>query len=163
MPMNIRRTVFAENAMADDEKKTGKIKLIAVTIAVTIFLSWQIYFLINLFAYFDPVNLCYVNINSSASSGEEISRAGLLFLKNNDMASYGFVCQNIEVINEGLCRLTHTRTERGKYDGCYIKGSKIVYITPSGIYPDDQRGAIGVADSLKVLAGYSHDFWQGKK
>lgn len=120
------------------------------------------YFFVNIFNYWDLPGLCYISIDSVGLSGntKTIGKA-LSLLKKHDPAGYRMVCRYVDRINERRCVGSDWNIDpahRG-YDasGCYIRGSKIIYVKP-----DESDSATTIAERagvIKKYAEYSKRFW----
>jgi len=133
--------------------------LYPLIIIFLLFLTYIIFYSYN--NYVDPFNLCVINIDQDTQGGNRKTiQAALGKLKNTDKSSYEDVCRHVSLISENFCPIYHTYGGSWQYNnqpGCYIKGSKIIYINPTKENTDsiiDQR-----AEAIKKYANFSKDYW----
>lgn len=141
-----------------------KIKKYFKKFAWVFFVFLIFYFFLNFFNYFDPLNFCYIKIDSDFLRGNEktIKKAIKLLKKENKIA-YKTLCGYINTISEKNCFTSsqNISLEDWDKDGCYIKGSKIIYIKPEKDKGDtiiNERKII-----IKKYSEYSRDFWTNTK
>src|SRR3990167_3362570 len=112
----------------------------------TFFVAIVIFFAIfsigaNLFSYFDPLTFCYIGIENDFLGGNQKTvKEAIRLLKKEDIQSYKTLCKNVDTIVEEYCRAADPRV-RGQEvginePGCYISGSKIIYLIPSKMESD---------------------------
>lgn len=118
------------------------------------------YFFINIFNYFSPLNFCYIKIDGDFLRGNEKTiRKAIKLLKKENKQAYNTLCGYINTISEKNCYTTSqniSREEREK-DGCYIKGSKVIYLKPE---KGENNEVINKRkNAIKKYSEYSKDFW----
>ncbi len=126
----------------------------------TFFIFLAFYFFVNFFNYFDPLNFCYIKIDGDFLRGNESTiKKAIKFLRKENKLAYKTLCAHIDTISEKNC-FTSSRNvsmEDWEKDGCYIKGSKIIYLKPekreSNIIINKRKV------SLKKYSEYGKDFW----
>ncbi|OGE33496.1 hypothetical protein A3J19_05395 [Candidatus Daviesbacteria bacterium RIFCSPLOWO2_02_FULL_41_8] len=113
--------------------------------------------------YIDIFNSCNIAVDKDFLDGnrktiiEAISR-----IKDQDKEGYKDVCKYVNLVSENFCPIYHTYGGALQYNnqpGCYIKGSRIIYINPSKEDTDDiidQR-----AEAIINYANLSKNYWLG--
>lgn len=86
--------------------------------------------------YVDYPNGCNIRINGDILNGNAntIYRA-IKQIRDKDPDTYKILCSNIKYINESNCVYAEKDDSRlavKQTDGCYIKGTGIIYLTPDG-------------------------------
>src|SRR3989338_8567134 len=85
------------------------------------------------------------------------SWVGIIQLKKENKESYKTLCRYVDVILEQYCINGMPNPRLTDKDGCYIKGSKVIYIKPERQNTDliiQKR-----AEILKKYSAYSKKFW----
>ena len=126
------------------------------------FIFLAFYFFVNIFNYFDPLNFCSIKIDGDFLRGNENTiKKAIKLLKKEDRVAYKTLCAYIDTISEHNC-FTSSRNfskEDWDKDGCYIKGSRAIYLKTeegeSDFIVNKRKTAI------KKLSEYSKDFWRG--
>jgi hypothetical protein len=148
--------------------KYEKIKSWIVGIAIV---SLFLYFGMNTLSYFDPINMCYINIEKDVLSGNrETIKKAIKMVKRNSSSDYRNLCKYISNIQERHCMggdwhfgATQTAESIPGYfsTGCYILGTKTIYLLPE---ENDSASIIEKrANALIKYSAYSKDFWTHKK
>jgi hypothetical protein len=129
-------------------------------------LAMFILFLIYIFIYssnnyIDIFNFCAIDIYEDVHEGnKETIKVALKTIKNTDKSSYEDVCRYVELIDENLCPIDHAYGGAWTYNnqpGCYVKGSRVIYISPNQSSKDSivtQR-----AQAIRKYAGLSKTYW----
>lgn len=117
-------------------KLRSKLKGFSVILGLIITLFVIFSFSANIFSYFDPVNLCYIGIDNDILRGNQKTiKKAISYIKNNDNDSYKILCKYVDTIFEDYCLNGDIRggVQDTGYSspGCYIRGSKIIYLIPS--------------------------------
>lgn len=128
------------------------------------FMFLAFYFFVNIFNYFDPLNFCYIKIDDDFLRGNESTiKKAIKLLKREDKAAYKTLCAYVDTISEHNC-FTSSRNislEDWNKNGCYIKGSKVIYLKP------EKRESAAIINqrktSIKKYSEYSKDFWRSVK
>lgn len=137
-----------------------KIKKYFKKFAWVFFVFLAFYFFVNIFNYFDPLNFCYIKIDGDFLHGNEGTiKKAVKLLKREDKIAYKRLCSYINTISEHHCFTSsqNISLEDWNKEGCYIKGSKVVYVKPekgvSDIIVNKRKNAI------KRFSEHSKDFW----
>ena len=136
----------------------------------TFFVAIVIFFAIfsigaNLFSYFDPLTFCYIGIENDFLKGNQKTvKEAIRLLKKEDIQSYKTLCKNVDTIVEDYCRAADPRV-RGQEvgidePGCYIRGSKIIYLIPSKMESDYIINLR--AETIKKYTYFSKNFWDNQ-
>lgn len=119
-----------------------------------------LFFVLNIFSYFDPVNFCHINIGEKdlGESKGSITKA-IKEIKKTDNQSYKDLCRYVDEIIEDKCFTGDPNFPGNKEaQGCYIKGSRTIYLPPS------QGGVkMEVEDYVVLIKKHSQkskEFWQ---
>jgi len=125
----------------------------------TVILFILAYFVINIFAYFDPFNSCLIWIDGDILRGNTGTiRQAIKIIKNKNPESYKNTCRYLNAISENYCVASRVSAEM--LPGCYIKGSKTIYLNPENGAGENIINAR--AEQIEKLAEKSKEFWQGK-
>jgi hypothetical protein len=124
---------------------------------------------VNVFAYLDPPDLCYIGITGDILGGnEETIRSALRLLKSGDPEAYHTTCRYVDRIIEMRCQGADPRGGESEENevgwdnpGCYVRGSKTIQLKP-------ESGASGAiiefrAATIKKYAEYSQNFWENEE
>jgi len=129
-----------------------------------IFILVIIYFVINIFNYFDIVNLCYIRTEGDLVRGNEKTiKQALKYLKNNKKNDYKMVCKYTDTISEKYCILAdddidpELLKEGWNLPGCYVRGSKNIYLTPS--QNNEEEDIRQKAEAIIKYSNFSKEFW----
>jgi len=115
---------------------------------------------LSIFSHFDPFNACYINIDKHSEGNRKTIQEAIKIIKNNEPNLYDDLCKYIDTISEEWCYTsTYTATVEGRA-GCYLKGSRIIYLHPHKI-PDKYYAVERVETIIKYL-GYSKNFWNSR-
>jgi hypothetical protein len=94
-----------------------------------------ILFFYSHYNYVDVIGLCSISIEADEFHGDRSTIFQAMDeIKKNHSDKYNDICQNVKTISENLCPIYHTYGGPWQYNnqpGCFIKGSKIIYITPT--------------------------------
>jgi hypothetical protein len=142
-----------------------KIKDNPVFYSLILVLILLFYYIINLFAYFDLPNLCYIGLDKDILSGnKETMRQAISLLKRKNREDYKNLCRYVDTISEKYCFAFDPRVENEGQDpwrpGCYVKGSKTIYLKPEKEKSDTiikQR-----AEDIKKFMLMSKAYWENK-
>jgi hypothetical protein len=110
----------------------------------------------------DPLNSCYIYLEDDMLRGnnETIFKA-IDKIKAENFSAYRTLCSNVDVVSENFCeggnRRASTPAKDWNNDGCYIRGSKVIYLKPE----KDITLAIidNRAEMLKKYSIRSQEFW----
>lgn len=137
--------------MEFDIKKYLKIFAILLFILITSSLF------INLFSYFDPLNFCYIKIDNDILRGnQDTIKKAIKLLKKENGESYKTLCRYVDIILEQNCVINMPGQKIDK-EGCYIKGSKVIYLKP-----EKQKTDLIIkkrAEIIEKYSSYSKNFW----
>jgi len=147
-------------------KITEKIKDKLIFYSLIIFLLFGIYYFINIFAYFDVQNLCYINLQEDILSGDKKTmHQAIKLLKKNNKEDYKNLCRFVDTISEKYCFAFDPRVESKNEDpwqpGCFVKGSKIIYIKP--IEETSNLIIQKRSEEIKKFMLMSKNYWEDKK
>lgn len=140
------------------------IKEYLFTILFGVFVLSIILFFSMLFAYVDIVdsNLCYISLYDDMLKGnKDTMRKALWELKKTDYASYQTTCRYVNSIYEGICTLGNQQGQPLVYvdaPGCYIKGSKSLYLVTEK--EDSDEVVKRRAESIKKYSSFSKKYWE---
>lgn len=115
--------------------------------------------IISTASYLDITNFCYISIDGDVIRGNEKTiKVAIKNIKNNDYSTYENVCRNINKITEMYCPDPIDPLKFGEdIEGCYIKGSKIIYLKPNA---DNTSQLIEKrSETIIKLSKYSKKFW----
>lgn len=129
-------------------------------------LLFGIYYVINIFSYFSPTSLCYISLNRDVLSGnKKTMHQAIALLKKEDKEVYRDLCKYVEVVSEKYCYVYDDRVEKLDYEawqpGCYVKGSKTIYIKPEA--GDSEDIIRKRAEDIKKYLQFSKEFWGRRK
>ncbi len=121
------------------------------------------YFMVNIGNYFDPINFCYINIEGDILRGNSHTIQQVIKnIRKNDTETYKTLCAYVHTIHEEYCLGSDwslDKTYRGlDTPGCYIKGSKVIYLTPNS--KEDGATIEKRYQALIKYAKYSKEFWE---
>lgn len=118
--------------------------------------------------YVDVTSMCRIKLNGDMLRGnEETIKSALKYIKENKRSSYDDACKYIDNISERYCidadyHLDALATQAGwKRPGCYIRGSKTMYLKPESAKTDiviKQR-----ADEIIKDAQFSKNYWEANE
>jgi hypothetical protein len=120
--------------------------------------------IISLVSYFDPLALCKITLNVDVLRGNKDTLQKAIASLKDDKQAYQDLCRNIDMISEEYCLATQPVKGTGQWGtegGCYIKGSKTIYLDPNSEkseYMIQKR-----AQLIKKYSQKSKEFWQDKK
>lgn len=135
---------------------------LAGLIAIILFV---IYFLTSLSSYLNIIDLCKINIqNDMVRGNKETIFKAITLLSQEDQVSYKNLCKYVSTIKEGYCPIPTGDNSNITFlenSGCFIKGSKIIYIIPN----QDRSNQIIIqrAESLRKSALFSKLYWDSIK
>ena len=143
----------------DDKKNYKKTWIILISLALVI----ASIFISNLY-YIDIPNGCFITVEEDVAGGSKNGiYKSLEYIKKNNPSDYKKVCSNVTNIIEKYCLYMDPRVRTGeefKRQGCYIKGSKIIYILPST--STDESEIISKSKNIIKYANYSYEYWRNK-
>ncbi len=147
---------------SDDNRKSSRYKFLISSIILVIVLSAFFGTILKDFYYVDIPNLCFIKTSYSVHNKEKsYLHEAIKTLKIKDIDSYSDLCNYVAVISETNCIIAYETgpiIEYSKNIGCYIKGTKTVFIQPLNTNtktPTNEE----IAESLKRYAGLSKTFW----
>jgi len=125
-------------------------------------LGCMIAFVVSRFSYLDPVSFCYISVEKDILRGnrQTVFKA-IKTIKASDKKAYKELCEYAGLIREGYCSTSSRDYDTINIPGCYLRGSKTVYLKP--VAEDSVAVTAERAEALKKFAGYSKDFWEGLK
>lgn len=110
----------------------------------------------------DILSFCHISVDKHFLRGnsETVIKA-INKIKAEDKAAYKDVCKYVTLISENLCPIDHTYAGPWSYNnqpGCYLKGSRIIYINPN---KEDTDNIIEErAQAIKKYANFSKAYWK---
>lgn len=140
----------------DNRLKKILIRLAVILVIAFIFLSFS-------FSYFSVLDSCYVKIKEPglASRKSEIKEA-IKYLRITDREAYKNFCRYTDSIIETVCMGSdwHLNDKfRGQDSaGCYIKGSKTIYLNPLVLKSFSTEK---ISELLKKYSLLGKEFWEG--
>ena len=145
-----------EKENVDFRKKTKK--YLGIFIFLAIFAIF-IFFILNAFSYFDPMNFCYVNISEKyLNNDKDTIIKAIKKIKEEDKKSYKDFCHYVNEIIEDRCFAGDPNFSQSLLNreiaGCYIKGSRTIYLNP------DKTGVEEKSHLIKRYSQKSKEFWQ---
>ena len=120
------------------------------------------YIWLSLTGYFNPLNLCYIRIHSDLVSGNKstIIKA-IKLLKKEDHDAYKLTCKYVNRIYERTCIGADWHLDQSlpgsDEPGCYVKGSKSIYLKPD--FNKNQAGIVLRKEAIKKYSQLSREFW----
>ncbi len=136
-----------------------QIKNIIPTIVLVLFLLIGIAVFKGVTSYFDPFNFCSISIDGDIIRGNEKTiKQAIVYLKETDLLTYETLCNEVRVIKEKYCMETDLPLRISEKPGCYIRGSRVIYVKPQKETTDNivQKRV----DVIKKYALRSEAFWQ---
>ena len=137
-------------------KMSKKILKYSIFAAVLLFI---VYLSMNVFSYFDPFSFCYVRIESDVLRGNrQTVKEVINMFKKDDRNGYGDFCRYVDRIKEGFCFTSSRPANNEISQGCYVKGSKTIYLKPL-----ENEGAVAVSErynAIKKYSSFSKTFWE---
>lgn len=122
------------------------------------------YFIINIFSYFRPIDMCYIKIKGQVTSRDRsIIKKTIKIIKKEDRSAYRDLCKYVDVINERYCIVADHHIDMEKVQegwaqaGCYVQGSKTIYVKPE--IGDATSVAEKRVGTVKKYTEYSKNFW----
>jgi hypothetical protein len=120
------------------------------------------------FFYFDPLNMCKIRVEKDVSADNDNAiKKALELIKNQDRKAYGTICGYVDTISEKHCFKTDGHVNQAAYAkdwenaGCYVDGSKSIYLIPNG---DSSADSIEQrAEAIKKYSEMSKNFWENIK
>lgn len=111
--------------------------------------------------HFDPINGCYIRIkNEIRSENKDSIKNAILSIKSESLGDYKTLCQYVDQIYEENCVAGHKNNPNLTYldiDGCYIKGTRVVYVKPEKNVESDLLQSR--KNALIKYANESKAFW----
>jgi hypothetical protein len=119
----------------------------------------------NLRSYFNPLTFCKIKIElGSFDNHRKEIKQGISWLKKNDSEAYRDLCKNVDKISEKICVGADPNVDMKLFEeirdknGCYVRGSKIIYINPHNF--DEKINTQTVAGYIKTYSEMSKNFWE---
>lgn len=115
------------------------------------------------FSYIDPGGPCWVKTVTDVVEGNNRLVDGIKKLKESDPYAYKDLCQHVDTIVELNCIAGDPRVNLDpklidfEYKGCFIKGSKTVYLLPNK--DGTQQDPTSIATTLKKYTQVSREYW----
>lgn len=120
------------------------IRNLLITVVVSSLLVSSYFILTNLNSYIDVEKFCLIKIESSEARGNRQSIIDAIGeIKKSNKSLYKELCQYIDTIAESNCQNAepHINLEEAglaeKKGGCFVKGSKTIYLTPVKTYSSE--------------------------
>ena len=117
-----------------------------------------LFLIVDYFDYFDIQNFCYIRIEAVPKSEDKAAvKTVLKSLKEENPSQYVSLCDYVRFIMVEPCLLGEAASSDVNYlgvSGCYIKGSKTIYIRP-GTSDDEKK------EALIRYSSMCRDFWKG--
>ncbi len=128
-------------------------------------------YIINSYAYFNPLSLCHIKISGDVLRGnEDTIRGAISIIRKEDKETYRDLCKYVDRINEMFCMGADPRrgaSDRASWDeygmnkaGCYVRGSRVIYIQPS--YDKSDTTVNERVETIKKYTQYSKNYWTNK-
>lgn len=115
--------------------------------------------------YFDIQESCLIKLTSQKTDNtKDLTKEAISILKSEDPGLYVSLCSNISHIRESYCIEAADNNPNIKYlqiSGCYIKGTKTIFVTPGFGKDADQILSMRL-DALKTYPKFSATFWNVK-
>lgn len=136
------------NLEENEKKGVSAFRFIIMSIQFLIFGSLFLFFfgagtymILSYTMFIDYPNNCYIKVDKDILKGnrETVFKA-LTSIKNNDSQAYTDICKYVDTISEASCLLGESKS--GKLhpiatDGCYIRGTKTIFIKPDSSNTDN--------------------------
>lgn len=121
-------------------------------------LGLGIYFVLTLNnSYFDPLTLCRIGINSDIVKGNKDTLVSAISrIKREDPTAYRALCTHVSEIVERYCPADSRQYSLEA--GCYIRGSKTIYILPQKERREEVINAR--MEAIKKYASFSEKYWE---
>lgn len=125
------------------------------------FFGMGTYIVLGYTMHIDFPNNCYIKVDKDILKGnrETVFKA-LNSIKNTNLQAYQDICTHVDTITEASCLLGETRN--GKLhpintDGCYLKGTKTIFIRPDASNLD---AAVNLRkEQIMKYAQMSKEYW----
>lgn len=139
-------------------------KIVVFVIVLAIYLT-----LTNLNSYVNVYPFCRISVEQDVLRGNgQTINAALDQIRDQDPKSYQTVCKYVSTITEDTCLIfdnaigqANSQTQLATVNqGCYVKGTKNIYLTPTHDTNDQTISAR--ADAIKKYASFSQAFWQSQ-
>lgn len=109
-------------------------------------------------SYLDIFNLCYINIDGDITRGNEKTiKQAIRLIKEEDKESYKTLCHYVNTVKERYCLIPKVPIKFGTEPGCYIRGSKVIYLIPER--GENQQIVRQRATTIQKYAQKSKIFW----
>lgn len=145
----------------------GVIKKSAKILVVVAILSGIWLFFASVKSYVDVFNACHITIEKNVLRGSKKTiKDAIRLLKREDDDGYRALCFYVDTISEKPCFSVDGHIDNSKFiedfkkDGCYVRGSKIIYIQPES--KDSAEIARKRMLIINKISRYSEKFWNGK-
>lgn len=148
-------TILHEESEKKLNKKHNKLYiLLFFTISLL-----TLYLVFSYVYYIDISNGCLIKLNSDPTNPNSNSlRQSLQYIKN-ETSEYKNVCGSINKINEMQCLSEDPRVTNVKYtpSGCFVKGTKTIYVLPSYFNSINEQG-----NDIVKYAEYAKNYLEQK-
>ncbi|MBI2337911.1 hypothetical protein HYU95_01895 [Candidatus Daviesbacteria bacterium] len=109
----------------------------------------------------DIFNLCNIAVDKDFLKGnsETILKA-ISRIKNQDKNTYKDICRYVNLVSENPCPVFHSYGGALQYNnqpGCFIKGSKIIYINPAK--EESEQVISQRIEAIKKYSSLSKSYW----
>lgn len=115
--------------------------------------------------YVDLFNFCNISVDKDFLKGNSstvIKAIGII--KEQDKTAYKDVCRYVDLVSENYCPVYHTyggSFEFNNQPGCYIKGSKVIYVNPQ---KQESKTIIEQrVEAIKKYSSLSKEYWSKKQ
>jgi len=144
-----------------------KIKDKVIFYGFPVLVIFSVYFFINTFSYLSIYPFCSLKIQGNILlKNEDSIREAIYIIKKDYPKSYSDLCEFVDAIKEQKCTIRdyHLFPKTKDYlseDGCYVKGSKTIYISPEKSASKEiiQKRA----KQIMKLTAFSKNFWTKEK
>ncbi len=139
-------------------------KIFVFVIVIAVYLT-----LTNLSSYVNVYPFCKISLEQDVLEGNsQTITAALTQILQQDPKSYQTVCQYVSTITEDTCLIANSPISQSDSqtqlapvnEGCYVKGTKNIYLTPTKDTTDQTVTAR--ADAIKKYAELSKSFWESQ-
>lgn len=145
--------------------KNWNAKKILIYLVPLIVVAGAYYFIASFFSYIDIVSGCKIGIYHDIIRGNRNTIIeAIKQVKSRNKDAYHILCNSVDQISENYCVGSDWNIDssrRGENaDGCFIKGSKVIYLRPSLVESSamvDRR-----ADALEKYSLMSQNYWWAK-
>lgn len=110
----------------------------------------------NAFGYAQPLDFCFINIES-AFSGTGQTRRAIWRLRQTNRDAYKMLCREVEIITEDSCYVDSKGESHLNVYGCFIRGSRIITLPIQSVA--NEQTLRGRAQALGILAEQAQKYW----